>query len=119
MEWLVDYATRNWRVESWDPIDSPRYDDISKASAAMVLLKFHTGIKHLGIESAIKDHEAPSDTVTVPGRPGEVPIISIFTDEGPSYKRRPSQEQVDRLSRILGKQPRWWVDYEDPRFYYE
>jgi hypothetical protein len=61
MEWLVDYATRNWRVESWDPIDSPRYDDISKASAAMVLFKFHTGIKHLasGIESAIKLYEDP------------------------------------------------------------
>jgi hypothetical protein len=117
MDWLVVYATKHMR---WDSIDLP-YDDFSKASAAMGLLRIHSGIKHLGIESAIKDHTAPSDTVTVPGRPGvvRVPIVSIFTDEGPSYNRRPSQEQVDRLSQILGKQPRWWVDYNDPRSYYE
>ena len=117
MEWLVDYATTHW---SWDPIDGACYDDLSKASGAIKLLSIHSGIKRLAFESALKDHTTPSDAVTIPGhRHGEirVPLISIFSDEGPSFKRRPSQEQVDRLSKIIAKQPRWWLDYEDPRTY--
>ena len=117
VEWLVEYATRHWR---WDPVDSEYYDDLSKATRAMKLLRKHSGIKRLAFESALKDHTVPSDAVTIPGyRPGEirVPLISIFSDEGPSFKKRPSQEQVDRLSEIIGKQPRWWVDYDDPRTY--
>ena len=83
----------------------------------------HSRIKNLELESALMDHTAtPKNAVTIPGhRPGEirVPIVSIFSDERFSFKRRPSQEKVDRLSEIIGKQPRWWVDYEDPRSYSE
>ena len=117
MEWLIEYATAHW---CWDPIDSGYYDDLSKASGAMKLLRIHSGIKRLRFESALKDHTVPSDAVTIPGhRLGEirVPLISIFSDEGPSFRRRPSQEKVDRLSEIIGKQPRWWADYEDPQTY--
>ena len=117
MQWLVDYSTTHWRRV---PTGDRYYDDLSKASGGIQLLRRHSGIKRLELEFAIKDQAAPSDTVTIPGyQPGEVrvPVISIFSDEGPSFKRRPSQEQVDRLSEILGKQPRWWVDYEDPRTY--
>ena len=95
-------------------------DDLFKASGAMKLLRFHSGIKRLAFELALRDHTAPSDAVTIPGhRLGEirVPLISNFSDEGPSFKRRPSQEQIDRLSEIIGKQLRWWLDYEDPRTY--
>ena len=72
-------------------------------------------------ESALVDHTVPADTVTLPGFRSEeelmVPVISIFSDEGPSFRKRPSQERVDRLSEIIGKQPRWWADYEDPQTY--
>ena len=44
-----------------------------------------------------------------------VPILSICSNEQLSYRRRLSQAQVEKLSRILdGKQPRWWIDYELP-----
>ena len=117
MDWLIDYATKNWR---WDPNDESRLGDLSKIGAGMILLREHSGIRRLEIESALKDHAAPSDTVTIQGsrhNEPEVPILSIFSNEGPSFKRRPSQEQIDRLSQIIGKQPRWWIDYEDPRSY--
>jgi hypothetical protein len=113
MEWLVNYATKHLR---WDG----QYDDMSKASAAIQLLMSRSGAKRLEFEAALVDHTVPPDAVTIPGnRPGEirVPLISIFSNERPSFKKRPSQEQVDRLSQIIGKQPRWWVDYEDPRSY--
>ena len=79
MEWLIDYATRNWL---WDPNDTG-YDNLSKISGALTVLKFRSGVKHLDFEWAFKDHSAPSNTVTMPGyRPGEdrVPVLSIFTD---------------------------------------
>ena len=116
MEWLVEYGTAHW---CWGPPHN-RYDDLSRASGAMKLLRKHSGIKRLRFESALK--EPNIDAVTIPGHrglPGEirVPLISIFSDEGPSFKKRPTQEQVDRLSEIIGKQPRWWADYEDPETY--
>jgi hypothetical protein len=120
MEWLIDYATKHW---CWDPLDtSSGYDDLSKITGGLKLLGFHSGIKRLQLESVLKDQAAPSNVATIPGyRPGEirVPLISIFSDEGPSFRRRPSQEQVDRLSELMGKQPRWWIDYADPRTYRE
>ena len=116
VEWLVDYSNTHWR---WDPAGGG-YDVLSKASGAMQLLRSHSGIRRLELESALLDHTAPSNTVTIPGyRPGEirVPIVSIFSDEDPLFKRRPSQEKVDRLLEIIGKQPRWWIDYDVPRTY--
>jgi hypothetical protein len=98
------------------------FDDISKITGGVKLLGFHSGIKRLQLESALMDRAAPSNTVTMLGyRPGEirVPIISIFSDEGPSFRNRPSQEQVDRLSQLMGKHPRRWADYVDPRTYRE
>jgi hypothetical protein len=112
-EWYIEYTNKH-RKELKDS------DDLTKISAGMHLLRAHTRIKGLEFESALNDPTAPTGTVTMPGsRPGEprVPVLSIFSNEGPSYSRRPSQEQVDRLVKIMGRQPRWWVDYDDPRLY--
>ena len=117
MEWLVTYGTAHW---CWGPL-GPEFDDLSKASGAMQLLRLNSGIKGLKFETAIKDPNI--DAVTIPGHRelGEirVPLISIFSDEGPSFKKRPTEEQVHRLSEIIGKQPRWWADYENPETYGE
>lgn len=115
IEWLADYSDKHWPYA-----DDECFDILSKASEAMEVLRGHSGIKRLALESALVDPAAPSNTVTIPGYlPGEirVPILSIFSDERSSFKKRPSHERVDRLSAIMGKQPRWWVDYEDPRTY--
>ena len=83
-------------------------------------MKALTGIKTLDMETALVDPTVPDDTA-IPGyEDGErmVPIISICTNEHESYQRRPSQAQVDQLSQILGKQPRWWIDYDPPSTYY-
>jgi hypothetical protein len=95
-------------------------DKLAKASIGAQLLKIHTGINGLHFESALVDPTAPPGIVTIPGgRPGEpcVRVLSVFSNEDTSYESRPSQEQVNRLSQIMGKQPRWWVDYDDPRLY--
>ncbi|KAF8240122.1 hypothetical protein L208DRAFT_1385050 [Tricholoma matsutake] len=113
-EWLIDYTNKHWKAIA-------EYDNLAKASAAIKLLRSHSGIKRLEYESAFEDPSAPAGTVTIPGhRPGEirVPLVSVFSNEVSSFPRRPSQARIDRLSEILGgNQPRWWVDYEDPRSY--
>jgi len=114
MEWLVDYAKSHWT-------DADQYDDLAKASAAIKFLRRSSHISTLQFESALVDNTVSTDTIFTPGnRRGEpmVPLIAIFSNEKPSYKKRPSQAEVDPLSQIMGgKKPRWWVDYEDPRSY--
>ena len=42
--------------------------------------------------------------------------IAICNYERSSWQSRPNQAQVDLLSEMMGgKQPRWWIDYDDPR----
>ena len=95
---------------------------ICKMDGGLKLLRMHSGINRLEVETALKDDRTPLNAELILGsRPGEMRhtvIMSIFSIEGPSFKRRPSQEQVDRLLEILGKQPRWWVDSDDPASYY-
>ena len=117
-EWLAEYHTKQWRLGPEDK----HFDTLSRASAAIQLFRYYTGIKRLEFEMALKDYRVPSDAASIPGlRLGDerVPIVAIFSNESTSFKKRPSQERVDRLSEIMGKQPRWWVDYDDPRTYGE
>src|ERR1700729_2449483 len=113
-EWLVDYAKVHWN-------NADRYDDFAKVSATIKLLRRGSHIKALQFEAALVDPTVPPGTVLKPGhRTGEfmVPLVAICSNEAPSYKKRPSQAEVDLLLEIMGgKQPRWWVDYEDPRSY--
>lgn len=34
----------------------------------------------------------------------------VLDDQPDSYRRRPTQTQVDELTRFMGRQPQWWVD---------
>jgi hypothetical protein len=44
-------------------------------------------------------------------------VLYIFSDQPDSYHRRPTQEQVDELTRFMGREPQWWVDVMPPKFY--
>ena len=112
MEWLIEYTTKHWK-------DVEEFDDSAKVSAALPLLKVHSGIKGLEYESGLRDPKAAIVIPTIPGHPEPVVrLLAIFSNEVSSFPRRPSQEKVDRLSEILGGlQPKWWVDHDDPRSY--
>jgi hypothetical protein len=111
-DWLVNYAKDNIKTDDTD-------DEITLLYTGVRIMRALTGIKTLGMETALVDPTVPDDTV-IHGYGTEermVPIISICTTERESYQRRPSQAQVDQLSQILGKRPRWWIDYEPPSSY--
>ena len=106
----MDYARQTWG----EGVD--QYEDAAKVINAVRALRLRTGIKYMALESGLTDPTMPAGTIILPGG-REVPLLSIFSNEQSSYQRRPSQAQIDDLSQILGKQPRWWIDYEDPRSY--
>ncbi|KAG2066974.1 hypothetical protein BDR04DRAFT_1105811 [Suillus decipiens] len=47
---------------------------------------------------------------------GAVFVLCIFKDWPESYHRRPTQQQVDDLTRFMGREPQWWVDVLPARF---
>ncbi|KAG2360907.1 hypothetical protein BDR07DRAFT_102649 [Suillus spraguei] len=47
---------------------------------------------------------------------GAVLVLYIFKDWPESYQRRPTQKQVDELTRFMGREPQWWVDIAPTRF---
>jgi hypothetical protein len=42
---------------------------------------------------------------------GEVLILSVMSDEEEDYPVRPVQEQIDYLTNVLGRKPRWSVEW--------
>ncbi|KAG2033161.1 hypothetical protein BDR03DRAFT_1014526 [Suillus americanus] len=48
---------------------------------------------------------------------GAVLVLYIFNDQPDSYHRRPTQKQVDELTRFMGREPQWWIDAVPARFY--
>jgi len=110
-DWLINYAKTNIK-------DHSQYDWLLMSAAVHVLIA-KTRIRTIDMETAFVNPTVPGDTIIEGNRPEEpmVPILSICSNEPELYRRRPSQAQVDQLSHILGRQPRWWIDYELPSSY--
>jgi hypothetical protein len=106
MEWLVDYAKAHWN-------NADRYGDFARVSAMIKLLRRGSHIKALQFKAALIDPTVPPGTVLKPGhQSGEfmVLLVAICSNEAPSYKKRPSQAEVDLLLEMMGgKQPRWLI----------
>ncbi|KAF8805222.1 hypothetical protein BYT27DRAFT_7243362 [Phlegmacium glaucopus] len=109
-DWLIEYAKANHARGrySWELM-----------SQVVDILIAKTGIRTLETETALVNPTVPGDTIIRGNRPEEpmVPLLAICCNAPKSLRRRPSQAQVDQLSLILGRQPRWWIDYELPSSY--
>ena len=106
----MDYSRQVWG-EEYEKEDGVRINNGVRA------LRSRTGIKRLELESGLIEPTVAAGTIIIKGsRVDEsmVPLLAIFSSEQELYQRQPSQAQLDELSQILGKQPRWWIDYEDP-----
>src|SRR5262245_27074043 len=90
-DWLLNYAKSHFQ-------DHVQYDELALMSVALQILKARTRIKTIVFEAAVPDATAPTDTTITGHRLGEpmVPILSICSTEAGSYRKRPSQEQVDK-----------------------
>ena len=59
-EWYIEYTNTHRK-------ELKGFDDLTKISAGIQLLRAHTRIKGLEFESALKDPAAPAGTITIPG----------------------------------------------------
>ncbi|KAG2034507.1 hypothetical protein BDR03DRAFT_964727 [Suillus americanus] len=41
---------------------------------------------------------------------GLVDALHIFSNRPDDYRQRPTQQQVDELTKFVGREPQWWVD---------
>ncbi|KAG2086603.1 uncharacterized protein F5147DRAFT_781585 [Suillus discolor] len=43
-----------------------------------------------------------------------VPVLAVCSEQDDSFKERPTQEQMDIMTQLMGYAPRWWVccDYD-------
>jgi hypothetical protein len=106
--WLINYA------RAYLQKDFAAYDNTAIMIVAANILQIQTGIKTLELKIACVDPDpnASRDTIVPSGKQAEqwmVPVLSICTTGPGSYRNRPKQSQVDQLSEIVGKQPKWWV----------
>ncbi|EKM48924.1 uncharacterized protein PHACADRAFT_265982 [Phanerochaete carnosa HHB-10118-sp] len=84
--------------------DDPEWSVI--LACALTVLPKATGIHRLDVEFAIREGPAPE------GEPESLPVLAVFyAYEYRKMHRRPTQKQVDKLSKILAnRQPKWYTD---------
>ncbi|KDQ60011.1 hypothetical protein JAAARDRAFT_191445 [Jaapia argillacea MUCL 33604] len=100
--WLTDFG-----VKCLEPGAREVFHAFPLASYGLRRIKMKTRVK-LTVHFGRIDAKTPPEAV-VPGE-GFVQILAVCTNERHSYKARPTQKQVDTLTRIFGRSPRWWVD---------
>ncbi|KAI0047863.1 hypothetical protein FA95DRAFT_1558630 [Auriscalpium vulgare] len=108
-EWLCKYG------EDHIVQDGRKHNDITLAFHAFVVLQKRTKIQNLTGEAT------SYDPVTFPGmtpwEDGSVVVLAVCSTDWESYKCRPSQPKVDKLARLTGQTPKWWVDFNPPSYY--
>jgi hypothetical protein len=103
-EWLVEYAKKC----GYNPTQPSTLAFLGKA---MVLLEVNSGIMpKSAFAQSLTRIPPPITKVTYPLRKVDAIIVAICSDSPKSFARRPSQEQVDVLKQIMGREPMWWVD---------
>ncbi|KAG0705856.1 hypothetical protein DFH29DRAFT_996507 [Suillus ampliporus] len=65
----------------------------------------YTSANELSLDGADSNESDSYDSVVV--------IISVCSDDPASFQARPTQEQMDALTMLLGHSPQWWVSYRN------
>ncbi|KAI0039362.1 hypothetical protein FA95DRAFT_1567225 [Auriscalpium vulgare] len=97
-EWLIAYGRKAVRPES-----AADMNDFSFIATAMKRMKRWTRISTLSLQFIVREDGEESQ------------MISICSEE--EHHLRPIQAQVDALTEVVGKQPRWYTDAQGPEFY--
>ncbi|KDQ59541.1 hypothetical protein JAAARDRAFT_205575 [Jaapia argillacea MUCL 33604] len=104
MPWLAAFAIKYLLT----PGTADDLDEIQLVRYALSRIRTRTGVKTLTLERGLVDDASPLDDI----EPEEniIPVLAVCTNEAHSYNRRPSQMQMELLSKILERSPRWWIE---------
>jgi hypothetical protein len=103
-QWLVDLGKNiQYPSDHLDPPDDGRY-----FLRGYQYIQWAVRIHLLGVELCFqaKKDGAPPEHVKANGK---VLVLSVLSDGDVDSPLCPVQEQVDYLTELLGRKPRWWV----------
>lgn len=90
-------------------IDQDEMGTMHITDATVTCLKSETGIRTpLTFKTAFVDHT--NKHLPRWENPPRIPIISVTSSYSLEFDKRPTQEQMDKLTELLGTTPRWWLD---------
>ncbi|KDR79366.1 hypothetical protein GALMADRAFT_223591 [Galerina marginata CBS 339.88] len=71
------------------------------------------------LEFVFVDKDAPPDATTRDGPTGipQIPIFSVCSWEVEAWATRPTLEDIAAIQDIIGTEPRWYTDVNDPEDY--
>ncbi|KDQ59540.1 hypothetical protein JAAARDRAFT_192048 [Jaapia argillacea MUCL 33604] len=106
--WLADFANK-YLIE---PGSADDFNNFELALYALSRIRERTGVKTLTFERGLVDDTSPLDAI-VP-REHFIPVLAVCSNGAESYYERPSQMQMELLSKIFEQSPRWWIE-DGPR----
>jgi hypothetical protein len=82
-------------------------DGVELTRLGLRLLCARSGTRDLFLAAGrYEEKRRPRPPFVGPG--GIIPLVAICSTSISSYRRRPSQAQIDRVAEIVGVRPRWW-----------
>ncbi|OAX31309.1 hypothetical protein K503DRAFT_870679 [Rhizopogon vinicolor AM-OR11-026] len=107
------WITREWLIDLGKQIPLPQDHTYPPYTEDYLMRGFEhiqwaVGIEPLTLEFCLQPKKggAPPECVDTGG---QILILSVMSDDEEDYPVRPAQEQVDYLTRVLGRKPQWWV----------
>jgi hypothetical protein len=110
-EWLLNYTTTHWK-EHLGNRDIDEYNRGALAACAVWMIQNASAFQHLLLQKGVPDERAKAENTFLSRVKPEsvVPLLAMCSSRRSSFKRRPTQAQFDRLVKIVGKEPQWWVE---------
>lgn len=90
----------------------PHADGVQLTHHGLHLVRIRTGAQRIFLTAGRIDYDRlPRHPPPFVAPNGIVPLVAVCSSESSSYRKRPSQEQIDRLTDILGTPPQWWTAF--------
>ncbi|KAG1831586.1 hypothetical protein EV424DRAFT_1641129 [Suillus variegatus] len=116
------YVSEEWLYQTACSLLAKVHPDFSesKARSNARVDPTHSFRKTFHIRSLSTTYAIPPPGQIIPAEcmdDGAVCVLYIFNDQPESYNYRPTQKQVDKLTRFMGREPQWWVGVMSVKFY--
>ncbi|KDQ18377.1 hypothetical protein BOTBODRAFT_28791 [Botryobasidium botryosum FD-172 SS1] len=105
-EWLMEFAAKRLKPRPGG------YSELGLVCHAMQFLEHESGIYTLSLEEACEATDDKPPAELIHWEDEAIPIIAICPSTLEAFRGRPTLEQVNKLSELLGgvQVPRWWTE---------
>ncbi|KAG1737110.1 uncharacterized protein EDB91DRAFT_1141104 [Suillus paluster] len=124
-EWLIQFAEQNWPADELPDRNAKDYEDIA-ATRAYKLIADLSSICSLGRKTCFNPKGGSVPPYWIAVYDGDyddelddeelmniqidtVVVLSVCSDEEDSFEERPTQGQMDFMTKLIGHGPQWWM----------